>query len=92
MEKEIIRLKEIMTFTGVSRDTLAKDLGVTPATISNISNGKVYPSIKFLLELSEYFDLDIRDFFHPTKPTVMNKHQVDELRTTLRKAMEIIGS
>lgn len=80
-----------MTQTGVSRDKLAKDLAVSPATISNISTGKVYPSIKFLVELGEYFDLDIRDFFHPTKPTMISKHQIEELRDHLKKAMDIVG-
>jgi len=90
MEKHVIRLKEIMQEKEISRDTIAQAMGVAPATISNISTGKVYPSIKFLLEVSDYLDVDIREMFIPTKGGTMTNFERTKLLELLREGIGIL--
>jgi len=91
MGKHVIRLKEIMQERQISRDTIAQAMDVAPATISNISTGKVYPSVKFLLEVSEYLDVDIREMFVSTKGRVITTSEVDSLRQIFKEGLEIVG-
>lgn len=89
MEKNVFRLKEIMQEKGISRDALAQGMGVAPATISNISTGRVYPSVKFLMELAEYLDVDIREMFYPTKQGNLKQNDlnlaIEEIKNGLEK-------
>lgn len=90
MEKNVFRLKEIMHEKGISRDTLAQGMGVAPATISNISTGRVYPSVKFLLELAEYLDIDVRELFTPTKGGVISENELKNLRKHIEECTKIL--
>jgi len=91
MEKHVIRLKEIMIEKNISRDMIAKAMNVVPATITNISTGKVYPSVKFLIEVSEYLDVDIREMFISTKGGVITTSEVNSLRQLFIDGLKIIG-
>lgn len=75
----------------IPRDTLAEAMGVAPATISNISTGKVYPSVKFLIEVSEYLDVDIREMFYPTKGGVLTVSEVDKLKDIFQSGVDILS-
>lgn len=79
-----------MTEKGISRDTLAEAMKVAPATISNISTGKVYPSVKFLLELAEYLDVDVREMFVPTKGGTITRTEVNELKRILNDGLNLL--
>lgn len=92
MEKNVLRLKEIMHEKGISRDALAQGMGVAPATISNISTGRVYPSVKFLLELAEYLDVDIREMFYPTKGKILSNYEIKQLREMLENGIKLLGT
>lgn len=91
MEKHVIRLKEIMHEKGISRDKLAEAMKVAPATISNISTGKVYPSVKFLLELAEYLDVDIREMFYTTKGNVVTNFEIHQIKEAVNSIIEILN-
>ena len=91
MEKKVIRLKEIMQAKNIARATIANAMNVAPATISNISTGKVYPSVKFLIEISEYLDVDIREMFISTKGGTLTKPEIDELKLMLNSGLKILG-
>ncbi|PHR49844.1 MAG: transcriptional regulator [Fluviicola sp.] len=92
MAKHVIRLKEIMQEKNIPRDTLAEAMGVAPATISNISTGKVYPSVKFLIEVSEYLDVDIREMFVSTKGGVLTSVDKQKLKDVLNEGINLLNS
>lgn len=92
MEKHVIRLKEIMQEKGIARDTLAKAMDVAPATISNISTGKVYPSVKFLIQVAEYLDVDIREVFVSTKGSLIITGDLEEPINLISEALSLLKS
>lgn len=90
MEKNVFRLKEIMHEKGISREALAQGMGVAPATISNISTGRVYPSVKFLLELSEYLDVDIREMFVQTKGNSISQNEINHSIKLISEGLNLL--
>lgn len=86
----VLRLKEIMKEKGISRDEIATALGVSSATISGISTGKVMPSIKFTLQLAEYLDVDIREMFNQTKGGVITQQELNESIALIANGLELL--
>lgn len=58
------RLKELRTRRGLSQTELAKLVGVTPSTISQVESNSIYPSLPALLKMAEVMTVDINSFFH----------------------------
>ncbi len=65
----ILRLKEILKEKGITGKDLAKKVGVTQATISNINNDVHFPTSDLLLKIAETLNIDVKDLFHSTKET-----------------------
>ena len=68
-KKEMLgkRLRELRKRKGINQEKLAELINVDPTTISNIENGKNYPSLINLENLLEVLDssfLDAFDFDH----------------------------
>ncbi len=61
-----IRLKEFRTKRGFSQTKLAKLVGVTSSTISQIENNFIYPSIPALRKMAEVLDVELSSFFNKT--------------------------
>jgi len=57
------RLKTFRSKRGISQKELAKLVGVTPSTISQIESNLIYPSLPALLKMSEVLDLHVSAFF-----------------------------
>ncbi len=57
------RLKEIRTKRGLSQTELAKLVGVTPSTISQVESSLIYPSIPALLKMAEVLSVNVSSFF-----------------------------
>jgi len=58
-----IRLKKFRTKRSLSQTELAKLVGVTPSTISQVESDLIYPSLPALLKIAEVLDVDINSFF-----------------------------
>lgn len=58
-----LRLKELRTRRGFSQTDLARLVGVTPSTISQIESNLIYPSLPALLKMTEVLMVDISSFF-----------------------------
>lgn len=58
-----LRLKEFRTRSGLSQTEVARLVGVTPSTISQIENNLIYPSVPALLKIAEVLGVDISSFF-----------------------------
>ena len=73
-KKELLgkRLRELRKRKGINQEKLAELINVDPTTISNIENGKNYPSMINLENLSAVLDssfLDAFDFEHKNTNT-----------------------
>ena len=58
-----LRLKEFRTRRGLSQTELAKLVGVTPSTISQVESDLIYPSVPALLKIAEILAVDVSSFF-----------------------------
>lgn len=58
-----LRLKELRTKRGLSQTELAKLVGVTPSTISQIESNLIYPSLPALLKMAEVLSVEVSSFF-----------------------------
>ncbi|AZA82196.1 transcriptional regulator [Chryseobacterium lactis] len=65
---KLLRLKDIINERNLKGEDVAKDLGITTTTLSNLNQGNTFPKADMLVKLAEYFDIDIRELFYPTKP------------------------
>lgn len=87
---EVLRLKEIMSLKGISREELANRVGVSMTTISNISSEKNLPTINLLLQLAEALDVDIREMFVPTKGSLITQSEVEKAKAVIEEGLRIL--
>jgi transcriptional regulator with XRE-family HTH domain len=52
-----MRLKELRIRRGMSQTDLARQIGVTPSTISQVENNLIYPSLPALLKMAEILNI-----------------------------------
>jgi transcriptional regulator with XRE-family HTH domain/KaiC/GvpD/RAD55 family RecA-like ATPase len=62
-----LRLKELRTRRGLSQTELAKLVGVTPSTISQVESDLIYPSLPALLKMAEILSIEISSFFQESE-------------------------
>jgi transcriptional regulator with XRE-family HTH domain len=58
------RLRELRTRRGLSQTELARLVGVTPSTISQVESNLIYPSLPALLKMAEVLGVELNSFFH----------------------------
>ena len=58
-----MRLKELRVKRGLSQTELARLVGVTPSTISQVESNLIYPSVPALLKMAEILAIDVSSFF-----------------------------
>ena len=58
-----LRLKDLRAKRGLSQSELAKLVGVTPSTISQVESNLIYPSLPALLKMAEVLSVDVSSFF-----------------------------
>ncbi|MFC1863072.1 helix-turn-helix domain-containing protein [Thermodesulfobacteriota bacterium] len=57
------RLKSLRVKHGISQSELAKLIGVTPSTISQVEGNLIYPSLPALLKMAEVLSVEVNSFF-----------------------------
>lgn len=57
------RLREVRNRRGISQSDLARLVGVTPSTISQVESNLIYPSLPALIKIAEILAVDISSFF-----------------------------
>jgi len=60
------RLKHLRSKRGLSQTELAKQVGVTPSTISQIESDLIYPSLPALIKIAEVLSVGVNSFFQDT--------------------------
>jgi transcriptional regulator with XRE-family HTH domain/KaiC/GvpD/RAD55 family RecA-like ATPase len=58
-----MRLKELRSRRGISQTELAKLVGVTPSTISQVESDLIYPSLPALVKMAEVLSVEVSSFF-----------------------------
>lgn len=58
-----MRLRDLRTKRGLSQTELAKLVGVTPSTISQVESNLIYPSLPALLKMAEVLSIEVSSFF-----------------------------
>jgi transcriptional regulator with XRE-family HTH domain len=64
-----MRLKEFRIKRGLSQTELAKLVGVTPSTISQVENNHIYPSLPAVLKMAEILSVEVSSFFQESADT-----------------------
>ena len=64
-----LRLRELRTRRGMSQTELARLVGVTPSTISQVEGNLIYPSLPALLKMAEVLTVNISTFFQEEAET-----------------------
>ena len=82
-QKKLIgkKIKEIRKRSQLTQELFAEKIGIEPSSLSNIENGKSFPSMQTVLNITKKFKISYNDFFD-------NAHLKDE--KSLEK--EIIAS
>jgi transcriptional regulator with XRE-family HTH domain/KaiC/GvpD/RAD55 family RecA-like ATPase len=62
------RLKELRTRQGLSQSDLARQVGVTASTISQVEGNLIYPSLPALLKLAEVLGVEVGQLFQELRP------------------------
>lgn len=57
------RLKNLRTKRGLSQSELAKLVGVTPSTISQVESSLIYPSLPALVKIAEVLNIEVSSLF-----------------------------
>jgi transcriptional regulator with XRE-family HTH domain/KaiC/GvpD/RAD55 family RecA-like ATPase len=57
-----VRIKNLRKKQGISQKELARRVGVTPSTISQVESNQIYPSLPALFKMAETLSVDIGSF------------------------------
>ncbi len=57
------KIKEIRKKTGTTQEIFSEKINIEPSSLSNIENGKSYPSMQTVLKIMEEFNITPDDFF-----------------------------
>ncbi len=63
------RLRELRTKQGLSQTDLARHVGVTPSTISQVEGNLIYPSLPALFKMAEVLSVGVGAFFRESAAT-----------------------
>lgn len=77
------RIKEIRKARGITQETVAEQIEMSPQYLSRIEGGHQSPSIEMLAKLSDTLEVDLWEFFDFAQPET-----IKELRETLRNVMQ----
>ena len=78
-------LKELRKEKGVTQEQLAEQFNVSNRTVSRWENGNNMPDLDILIEISDYYEVDLRDILNgERKQKTMEK----EMKETVLQAVE----
>ncbi|HHP7233679.1 MAG TPA: helix-turn-helix domain-containing protein [Desulfobacterales bacterium] len=78
------KLRQLRTARGFSQTELAKRIGVTPSTISQIESNMILPSLPALFKMAEMLAVDVGAFFRESaterKPVIVSSSDAVEMK------------
>lgn len=78
-------LKQLRKEKGLTQEQLAEEFNVSGRTISRWENGNNMPDLSILVELSEFYDVDIREIIDGERK---KENMNEEMKDTLEKVAD----
>ena len=78
-------LKQLRSEKGVTQEQLAEILGVSGRTVSRWETGRNLPDLSILVQISEYYQVDIKEILNGER---RSGNMDNELKETLLKAAD----
>lgn len=75
-----LKIKEVRKKSGLTQEKFCEQIGIEPTSLSNIENGKSFPSMQTILTIFKVFSVLPQDFF-----------EVDYLQKSEKLEEEIIN-
>ena len=57
-------LRQLRTEKGMTQEDLAEKFGVSSRSVSRWENGNTMPELGILVELADFYDVDIKEIIH----------------------------
>ena len=73
-------LKHLRKDKGLTQEQLAEEFGVSSRSVSRWENGNTMPDISIIIELADFYDVDIREIIHGERK---RENMDQELKDTL---------
>ena len=77
-------LRELRTEKGLTQEQLAEKLNVSGRTVSRWENGNNMPDLSIIVELADFYDIDIRELLNGERKSEEMNEELKE--TTLKMA------
>ena len=71
-------LKELRNNNNLTQEQLAEKFGVSQRSVSRWENGNTMPDISILIELADYYDVDLREILNGERETKTMKEDLKE--------------
>ena len=81
-------LKELRKEKGLTQAQLAEQFGVSDRSVSRWETGVTLPDLSVLVELADFYEIDIRELIDGERKQAEEKKKSEEMKDTLRRAAE----
>ncbi len=82
-------LKQLRKEKGITQEEFAEKLGVSGRTVSRWETGSNMPDISLLVDIADFYDVDVREIIEGEKKSEMMK---EEIRDTAEKMADYAGA
>ena len=94
MDKKFIseRVFEIISSKNISARSLSLDLGMSSEYVNQVENGRMMPSIDFLINFCDFFNITLSEFFdYENKNLIQNKIILVKLNKLDKQQLEAVN-
>ena len=82
-------LKQLRKEKGITQEEFAEKIGVSGRTVSRWETGSNMPDISLLVEIADFYDVDVREIIEGVKKSEMMN---EEIRDTAEKMADYAGA
>ncbi|MBP5555453.1 MAG: helix-turn-helix transcriptional regulator, partial [Lachnospiraceae bacterium] len=82
-------LKQLRKEKGITQEEFAEKIGVSGRTVSRWETGSNMPDISLLVEIADFYDVDVREIIEGEKKSEMMN---EEIRDTAEKMADYAGA
>lgn len=76
-------LKELRREKGLTQEQLAEEFNTTNRSVSRWENGRNLPDISLLVELADFYDVDVREIIDGERKSEMMKEEIREVASKM---------
>ena len=77
-------LKELRNDNNLTQEQLAEKFGVSQRSVSRWENGNTMPDISMLIELADYYEVDLREILN-------GERKMDSMNEDLKETLEMVA-